>query len=92
MVEELRKAQNLLAFSFHARPRPALSIGDVELYEEIVAHSNLSMMTKLTDCVVATDYFVAKERSEAFRKAWIGATEATLIERKERKLLPSDLD
>ena len=38
------------------------------------------------------DYFVAKERSEAFRKAWIGATEATLIERKERKLLPSGLD
>ena len=50
------------------------------------------MMTKLTDSVVATDYFGAKERSEAFRKAWIGATEATLIERKERKLLPSGLD
>jgi len=62
------------------------------VYKEIVAHSNLSMMTKLTDCVVATDYFGAKERSEAFRKAWIGATEATLIERKERKLLPSEFD
>ena len=54
------------------------------VYEEIVAHTNLSMMTKLTD------YFGAKEKSEAFRKAWIGATEATLIERKERKLLLSD--
>ena len=62
------------------------------VYMEIVAHSNSSMMTKLTDCVVATDYFGAKERSEAFRKAWIGATEATLIERKEKKLLPSGLD
>ena len=64
----------------------------LSVYEEIVAHATLNMMTKLTDCVVATDYFGAKERSEAFRKAWIGATEATLIERKERKLLPSDLD
>ena len=62
------------------------------VYKEIVAHSNLSLMTILTDCVVATDCFGAKERSDAFRKAWIGATEATLIERKERKLLPSDLE
>ena len=62
------------------------------VYKEIVAHSSLSMMTKLTDCVVATDYFGEKERREAFSKAWIGATEATLIERKERKLLPSGLD
>ena len=64
------------------------------IYEEIVAHTNLKMMTKLTDCVVAaetSDYFGAKERSEAFRKAWIGATEATLLDRKESKLLPSDL-
>ena len=62
------------------------------VYKDIFYHSNLSMMTKLTDSVVATDYFGAKERSDAFRKAWIGATEATLIERKERKLLPSGLD
>ena len=62
------------------------------IYKEIVAHSSLNMMTKLTDCAVATDYFGAKERSEAFRKALIGATEATLIERKEKKLLPSDFD
>ena len=62
------------------------------VYKEIVAHSSLSMMTKLTDCEIATDYFGTKERSEAFLKAWIGATEATLVERKERKLLPSDLD
>ena len=67
----------------------------LSVYEEIVAHTNLNMMTKLTDCVVdssTTDYFGAKERSEAFRKAWIGATEATLVERKESKLFPLDLD
>ena len=56
------------------------------IYEEIVAHSYSSMMTKITDCVVradSSDYFGAKERSEAFREAWIGATEANLLERKE---------
>ena len=62
------------------------------VYKEIVAHSNLSMMTKLTDCVVAADYFGEKERSEAFRKAWIGATEATLIERKDTKPFTSDFN
>ena len=42
------------------------------------------MMTKLTDCVVATDYshFGAKDRSEAFRKAWLRAKEASLVENK----------
>ena len=67
----------------------------LSIYEEIIAHANLNMMTKLTDYVTSSgfsDCFGAKERSEAFRKAWIGATEATLVERKERKLLPSDLD
>tara|TARA_Y100001968_G_scaffold324079_1_gene362755 strand:- start:922 stop:1125 length:204 start_codon:yes stop_codon:yes gene_type:complete len=67
----------------------------VSVYEQIVAHENLNMMTKLTDCVIASDpsyYFGSKERSEAFRMALIGATEATLVERKERKLIPSDLD
>ena len=70
-----------------------LTLHSLSVYEEIVAHTNLNMMTKLTDCVVASDhsdYFGAKERSEAFRKAWIGATEATLVEQKESKLLLSD--
>ncbi len=51
------------------------------------------MMTKLTDCVVSadsSDYFGAKERSEAFREAWISATEATILESKETKLQPLD--
>ena len=72
-----------------------IALYSLSVYDEIVAHTNLNMMTKLTDCVAASDpldYFGAKERSEAFRKAWIGATEATLVERKESKLLRSDLN
>ena len=64
----------------------------MSIYEEIVAHSYSNLMTKLTDCVVSTDssdYFEAKERSEAFREAWIGATEAAILERKDKNL-PSD--
>ena len=73
----------------------SLTPHSLSVYEEIVVHSALSMMTKLTDCVITSepsDYFGAKERSEAFRKAWIAATEATLIDRKESKLLLSNLD
>ncbi len=72
---------------------PALH--SLSVYEEIVAHANLSMMTKLTDCVVdscTSNCFGAKERSEAFRKAWISATEATLVDRKESKLSLSDFE
>ena len=51
-------------------------------------------MTKLTDAIQpATRYWDnAEKRSEAFRKAWIGATEATLVERKESKMFPSDFE
>ena len=64
------------------------TLHSLSVYEEIVAHTTLSMMTKLTDAIQpATRYWDnAEKRSEAFRKAWIGATEATLVERKERKL------
>ncbi len=64
------------------------------IYEEIVVHTTLNMMTKLTDVIQPEirngDY--AEKRSEAFRKALIGAAEATLVERKESNLLLSDLD
>ena len=42
------------------------------------------MMTKLDDCLVANDYshFGANDRSEAFLKAWLGAKEASLVEKK----------
>ncbi len=67
----------------------SFALHSLSVYEEIVAHTNLNMMTKLTDCFVVSDpsdYFGAKERSEAFRKAWISATEASLVERKGSKL------
>ena len=69
------------------------ALHSLSVYEEIVAHANLNMMTKLTDSVVSScnsDCFGAKERSDAFRRAWIAATEATLVERKESNMLPSD--
>ena len=64
------------------------ALNSLSVYEEIVAHTTLSMMTKLTDAIQpATRYWDnAEKRSEAFRKAWIGATEANLVERKEREL------
>ena len=64
------------------------ALHSLSVYEEIVAHTTLSMMTKLTDAIQpATRYWHnAEKRSEAFRKAWIGATEANLVERKEREL------
>ena len=70
------------------------TLHSLSVYEEIVAHNNLKMMTKLTDCLASesADYFGTKEKSEAFRKAWIGATEATLLDRKESKRLPIDFD
>ena len=67
------------------------ALHSLSVYEEIVAHANLNMMTKLTDYVASSsfyDCFSAKERSDAFRRAWIASTEATLVERKESKLLP----
>tara|TARA_Y100001968_G_scaffold304427_1_gene319458 strand:- start:5865 stop:5999 length:135 start_codon:yes stop_codon:yes gene_type:complete len=42
------------------------------------------MMTKLTDCLVDSDCssFGAREKSEAFRQAWLGAKEASLLGKK----------
>tara|TARA_Y100001968_G_C18779350_1_gene445933 strand:- start:240 stop:461 length:222 start_codon:yes stop_codon:yes gene_type:complete len=61
----------------------------LELYEEVVAHANLKLMTKLTDnvAIVADSWPTAKEQSEAFRKAWIANTEVKLLKRKI-KLIP----
>tara|TARA_B100000579_G_scaffold338630_1_gene289912 strand:- start:70 stop:291 length:222 start_codon:yes stop_codon:yes gene_type:complete len=70
------------------------TLHSLSVYEEIVIHTSLQMMTKLTDALKpATDYWSGtKERSEAFRKAWISATEATLVDRKESELLPPGFD
>ena len=63
----------------------SLTLYSLSIYEEIVAYSKLNMMTKLTDCEVSTDFSPSKdkERSEAFRKAWLVAKEASLVEQKE---------
>ena len=70
------------------------TLHSLSVYEEIVAHTTLSMMTKLTDAIQpATRYWDnAEKRSKAIRKAWIGATEASLVERKESKVFPLDFD
>jgi len=72
-----------------ARKGMPLTLHSLSVYDEIVAHATLNMMTKFTDCVVSvdsSDCFGSKERNEAFRKAWIGVAEATLVERKESRL------
>ena len=63
------------------------TLHSLSVYEEIVTHTNLNMMTKFTDVIhPSTRYWDdAEKRSEAFLNAWIGATEATLIERKVSK-------
>ena len=70
------------------------TLHSLSVYEEIVAHTNLKMMTKVTDLVEPSTecWSEGKERSEAFRNAWISFTEATLVDRKERKLLSSDFE
>ena len=61
-----------------------LALHSLSVYEEIVAHSNLKLMTKLTDNVIAErGCLKSKEQSEAFRRAWIENTELKLLERKK---------
>ena len=55
-------------------------------YEEIVAHSKLKLMTKLTDQVVVNteNHLSTKEQNEAMLSAWISNTEVKLLERKTK--------
>ena len=61
-----------------------LALHSCSVYEEIVAHANLKLMTKLTDhLVVGRDSdFYTKEQNEAIRRAWISNTEVKILERK----------
>tara|TARA_Y100001968_G_scaffold304894_1_gene320307 strand:- start:226 stop:447 length:222 start_codon:yes stop_codon:yes gene_type:complete len=70
------------------------ALHSLSVYEEIVSHTTSSMMTKLTDAIQPeTRYWDnAEKRSEAFRKAWIGATEATLVDRKESQLFTLEFE
>ena len=70
------------------------ALHSLSVYEEIVAHTTLSVMTKLKDAIHSANRYWdnAEKRSEAFRKALIVATEATIVERKESKFFPLDFD
>ena len=63
-----------------------LALRSLSFYEEIVAHSNLKLMTKLTDSmqIVEGSRPTAKEQSDAFRRAWIANTEVKLLKRKNK--------
>tara|TARA_B100000700_G_C14581838_1_gene640556 strand:+ start:244 stop:438 length:195 start_codon:yes stop_codon:yes gene_type:complete len=53
------------------------------IYPEIVAHSTLSLMSKLTDYAsIGVIPLTEKEQAEALRRAWISNTEVKLLERK----------
>ena len=54
-------------------------------YSEIVTHSTLKLMTKLTDYSSSGGFgLTAKEQDEALRRAWISNTEVKLLERKSK--------
>ena len=57
------------------------------IHPEIVSHSTLDLMTKLTD-YHSTDgtTLTAKEQDEALRSAWISNTEVKLIKRKSSQI------
>ena len=68
-----------------------LTLHSLSVYKEILVHTNLKLMTKLTDHVTIDSggYVSAKEQSEALRSAWISNTEVKLLERKTRLVSPS---
>ena len=71
---------------------PALH--SLSVYQEIVAHSSLNLMTKLTDGEVVgfNSFTTAKEQSEAFHRAWIANTEVKLLESKNQFINSSGLN
>ena len=58
----------------------------MSVYEEIVAHASLKLMTKLTDHLVISreEKLSVKEQNEAMRIAWISNTEVQLLKRKTK--------
>ena len=67
------------------------ALHSLSMYEEVVAHSKLKLMTKLTDYLVVNseNYLSAKEQNEAMLRAWISNTEVNLLERKTKLDLSS---
>ena len=69
-----------------------LTLHSLSVYQEIVAHANLRLMTKLTDSVIDADKCpTAKQQREAFRRAWIANTEVRLLDRKTKIIQPNGL-
>tara|TARA_Y100001968_G_scaffold313792_1_gene338381 strand:+ start:323 stop:526 length:204 start_codon:yes stop_codon:yes gene_type:complete len=56
------------------------------VYEEIVAHANLELMTKLTDRFTVGRYshIYDNEKNEAMLRALISNTEVKILERKTK--------
>ena len=63
-----------------------LTLHSLFVYEEIVAHANLELMTKLTDhfTVSRDNGLYAKEKNDAMRRALISNTEVMILERKTK--------
>ena len=67
-----------------------LALHSLSVYKEIIAHTNLKLMTKLTDySPIGRTTFTAKEQDEALRRAWISNTEVKLLERKSKSTQPN---
>ena len=55
------------------------------IYSEIVTHTTLNLMTKITDYnSINGNSLTEKEQDEALRRAWISNTEVKLLERKNK--------
>ena len=67
-----------------------LTLHSLSVYKEILVHTNLKLMTKLTDHVTIDSgaNLSAKEQSEALRRAWISNTEVKLLESKSKLVSP----
>ena len=55
------------------------------IYPEIVTHTTLNLITKLTDyAAIGETTLTAKEQDKALRRAWVSNTELQLLERKSK--------
>ncbi len=70
------------------------ALHSLSFYEEIVAHTNLKLMTKLTNNVAirSDNWPTANEQSKAFLGALIANTEGKLIERKTKLISQGGLN
>ena len=63
----------------------ALTLHPPSIYSEIVVHTTLNLMTKLTDYPTTyVNNLTSKEQDEALQKAWISNSEVKLLKRKRK--------